>query len=181
MTDLFLDTGAEFSPCGRYRGLLWRRWSDAPPLAVILLNPSTATATVSDPTVTRCTMRAQQMGCGGLRVGNIFTLRSTDPAALKQCDDPVGPDADEYLAKVCDGAAMVLCGWGIHGTIKGRSQPRCKEVSELLSGELGHDLYALKLTDDGQPGHPLYLSYGLKPFRWIAAADRRAARAAGIP
>jgi hypothetical protein len=182
MNDLFLDSGAEFSPCGHYRGLLWRTWdADKPPLAVVLLNPSTATATEDDPTVYRCTMRAQQMGLGGLRVGNIFTLRSTDPAELRRVDDPVGPDADGYLARVCDGAGMILCGWGIHGGLTGRQRPRCKEVVDHLAGDLGHDLYALRLTGGGQPGHPLYLSYGLKPFKWIAAADWRAARAAGIP
>jgi hypothetical protein len=177
--DLFLDSGAEFSPCGRYRGLLWRRWSDAPPLVVVLLNPSTADAVQDDPTVYRCRMRAEQMGFGGLRVGNIFTLRSTDPAGLLRVDDPLGPDADGYLVRMCADAGMVLCGWGSHGLLNGHARPRWQEVVGLLA-DLGHDLYALKLTAAGQPGHPLYLSYGLKPFRWICAADWRAARAAGI-
>ena len=163
MSDLFLDGGAEFSSCGRYRGILWRRWSDRAPLAVVLLNPSTADAVQDDPTIHRCRLRAEQMGFGGLRVGNIFTLRSTDPAALRENSDPLGPDADGYLLRVCDGAGMVLCGWGNHGTLRGRTGPRCEEVVELLGG---HDLYALRLTGAGQPGHPLYVSYGVKPFLW---------------
>ncbi len=178
MSDLFLDSGAEFSPCGRYRGLLWRRWSDAPPLVAIMLNPSTADAIAADPTIHRCRMRAEQMGFGGLRVGNIFTLRSTDPAALRRVDDPVGPDADGYLTRMCQGAGMILCGWGIHGSLPGRGRPRCDEVVDLLAGDLGLDLYALKLTSSNQPNHPLYLSYGLKPFLWMTR-ERLARRADG--
>ncbi len=121
------------------------------------------------------------MGFGGLRVGNIFTLRSTDPAGLLTCDDPVGPDADGHLTRMCQGAGMIICGWGIHGTLKGWLRPRCDEVLDLLAGDLGHELYAIRLTADGQPGHPLYLSYGLKPFLWMdreRLAASRAARAA---
>lgn len=169
--DLFMATGAEFSPCGRYRGLLWRRWDPVlPPLVAILLNPSTADAEVNDPTVTRCIVRAQIIGFGGLRVGNIFTLRSTDPAELKRCDDPVGPDADGYLERMCQDAGMILCGWGSHGTMKGYARRRCDEVVSLLAGDLGHSLYALRLTKTGQPEHPLYISYGVKPFLWMDRA-----------
>ncbi len=168
MSDLFLDSGAEFSPCGRYRGMLWRRWDDRPPLAAIMLNPSTADAEQDDPTVHRVVMRARMMGFGGLRVGNIFTLRATDPAELRRCADPIGPNADLYLARICDGAGMIICGWGNHGALPGRRRPRCQEVIDLLFGEIGHTLHALRLTNEGQPAHPLYISYGVKPYPWMS-------------
>lgn len=168
MRDLFTDSGAEFSPCGRYRGLLWRYWDrDKKPLVCILLNPSTATAETDDPTVRRCMIRAQAMGFGGVRVLNIFTLRATDPAELKQVADPVGPGADGYLETGCQGAGMILCGWGGHGTLRGHHRPRCDEVVNLLVGDLGYALHALHLTGAGQPGHPLYLPYSLEPFLWV--------------
>ena len=81
--DLFEQSGASFSPCGTYRYTLWRRWSFVPPATFVLLNPSTADATRNDPTVERCERRARELGCGGIRVANLFALRSTDPARYR--------------------------------------------------------------------------------------------------
>lgn len=167
LADLFVDSGAEFSACGRYRGLLWRRWDEAkPPLVCILLNPSRATAELDDPTVTRCTVRAHAMGFGGVRILNIFTLRSTDPAGLKQTDDPVGPGADEYLVEGCRDAGLIICGWGVHGVLPGQSgRPRCDEVIELLTG-VGHELWCFGTTFAGMPRHPLYVAYDVAAERF---------------
>lgn len=89
---LFEQSGAAFSPCRRYRYRLWRTWGDAAPAVFVMLNPSTADEIENDPTVERCERRARAMGFGGLRVANIFSLRSTDPTALYTSDDPVGPE-----------------------------------------------------------------------------------------
>jgi hypothetical protein len=178
MLDLFTDSGAIFSPCEGYRGLLWRSWDrQKPMLGCIWLNPSTATAEINDPTVTRGINRARAMGYGGLMVGNIFTLRATDPHELRLVDDPIGPAADKHLLQLCGECEMVICGWGFHGVLPGRSgRPRSDEVVDLLVGA-GHALHALRLTVMGQPGHPLYLPSSLEPFLWMDR-DRLAARSA---
>lgn len=57
-----IERWAEFSPCGRYRYLLGRRWSPGLPNLFILTNPSKAGAGVDrradDPTVIRLIERS---------------------------------------------------------------------------------------------------------------------------
>src|SRR5579862_6928056 len=119
---LFIDSvvrsGATFSPCGKYRYLLWRHFTgDAigRMLNMVLLNPSTATAEVNDPTVSRCCERAKSWGFDSLFVTNIFAWRSTNPSVLTDLQDPVGPENDDVLVSSAKSAAMVVCGWGNHG------------------------------------------------------------------
>lgn len=68
--------GADFSPCGAYRYTLHRTWNEAlPPVAFLMLNPSTADATANDPTVERCERRAREWGWGGLAGIELAALR----------------------------------------------------------------------------------------------------------
>jgi len=157
--------GAAFSPCGQYRYQLWRTWDAARPKAVfIMLNPSTADQATNDPTVERCQRRAAAMGFGGLLVGNLFALRSTDPAALYTHTDPVGPDNNASILEIAAGAGIVICAWGKHGSCYG---DRGSRVRSALQGA-GMDLHYLKLNKDGTPAHPLYIPYGTLPQRWEA-------------
>lgn len=149
---LFPDdrSGAEFSSCRRYRYRLWRRWGDGPWVCWIMLNPSTATATEDDPTIRRCISFSKRWGCGSLDVVNLFAFRSTDPAALKNEDDPVGPENNAAILKSVDRAALVVAAWGVHGTLDGRDA----RVKALLSGRL----QCLGTTKEGHPRHPLYVA-----------------------
>lgn len=98
-----IETGATFSPCRNWRYSLWRIWDpERAPLLCILLNPSTADETENDPTVTRCQQRAQSGEFGGILIGNIFALRSTDPSVLYKSPDPIGPENDLSLASMRD-------------------------------------------------------------------------------
>jgi hypothetical protein len=156
-----LDTGAVFSIDKTYRYTLWRTWDKTrPKLGGLLLNPSTATEVVDDPTVYRMGMRARFMGYGGLVITNIFALRSTDPAALYTAADPVGPENDHYIIEALKPCGLVICGYGKHGALHGRGA----FVLELLrqNGIIPH---ALKINGDGSPAHPLYLPYHLQPVK----------------
>ncbi len=109
MNSLFPDLcSARISndPEQRYRYLLWRYWDlSKPPLTFIMLKPSTAGAVHNDDaTVQRCEQRAASGGYGGLRVANLFALRSTDPAALYTTDDPIGPENDVAILDAACGA-----------------------------------------------------------------------------
>jgi len=85
------DSGARFSPCRRWRYLLWRRWDPARPVAnFLMLNPSTADEFKLDPSCTRARVYAERWGYGALIVTNIFGWRATDPDEMKAVRDPVG-------------------------------------------------------------------------------------------
>ena len=160
--NLYCKKGAVFSPCGVYRYRLWRKWNDLPPAVFIMLNPSTANEVKNDPTVERCERRARDMGFGGVCVANIFALRSTDPAALYQHADPVGPDNDAAIIKSVAEAGIVVCAWGGHGNLNDRGAA----VLALLR-EAGVVPHYLKLNNDGTPAHPLYVAYKIQPKEWI--------------
>lgn len=153
-------SGARFSPCSRYRYLLWRKWDpEKPGLVFLMLNPSTANEVENDPTVERCQRRAFEMGYGGLTVVNIFAFRSTDPGALYVETDPVGPDNDAaILEAAATGAGMLICAWGGHGLYRDRGADVLRNLRAA-----GVRPYCLALNKDGTPRHPLYCSYDLLP------------------
>lgn len=158
---LFEQSGAVFSECRQYRYRLWRQWGEQPPAVFVMLNPSTADEIDNDPTVERCERRARAMGYGGLRVANIFALRSTDPHALYGHCDPIGPQNDSAILESVSGAGIVVCAWGGHGSLSGRGQ-----IVRKLLIDAGVTPHYLKLNRDGTPQHPLYIGYGVKPQAW---------------
>lgn len=165
---------AVFSPCKEYRYTLERTILPADPLdltvrtkiAFLMLNPSTATEEVNDPTVAKCCTYARLWGYSDLTVVNIFAYRSTDPKMLTKVDDPVGPDNDTHILNVAKAANMVVCAWGRHGQLNDRG----KIVTGMLRR---HDirLYYLNLNKDGSPCHPLYQRLDLNPSHWIEADE----------
>ena len=146
---------AVFSEDGRYRYRLSREWGTGPVATFVMLNPSTATADVPDPTVTRCIRFAQSWGCGGLQVVNVYALRSTDPKELWKVSawERIGPDNDEHLRSVAETAAAldwpVVGAWGANAKLA--------RISWVLRFPGMDRLSHLGLTKGGQPRHPLYL------------------------
>ena len=158
------ESGAKFSPCRRWRYLLWRRWDDAKPAAnFLMLNPSTADETKLDPTCARARGYAERWGYGALIVTNIFAFRETDPARMKAAGDPVGPGNNAAIVRAAKDSAIVICAWGNHGTFLERSL----RVRALLKQTR---LFALRVNANGEPAHPLYLPGKLKPISWAVPA-----------
>ena len=157
------SAGAVFSDCERYRYRLWRVWDSSKPKACfVMLNPSVANETILDPTVSRCKKRAETLGYGGLEVANIFALRSTDPKALYEVDEPIGEANNTAIHDAADECQTVICAWGTHG----RLFERGARVKNLLLSCFSKKTHYLKLNSDGTPAHPLYLPYSLKPVLW---------------
>lgn len=154
---------AEFSPCMKYRYELTRSWdAKKPAAAFIMLNPSTADAADDDPTIRRCIGFANRWGYGELWVYNVFALRSTDPSALLESDDPYGPRNADFLAKARN-AARVVCAWGsfdAKGVYAARGRVVVVEVLE------GVPLWCLGTTLDGSPRHPLYVKGDTQPVAY---------------
>ena len=155
--DFFGWTGAEFSPCERYRYRLWRIWQPADARVMFLmLNPSTATATTDDPTIRRCIGYARAWGYGSLTVGNLYGYRTPDPAHLFRQDEPVGAGNDAALRAMMAEAALVVAAWGHHGE---QHPARVEAVLALTD----RPLHCLRQLSSGQPAHPLYQPQALRP------------------
>lgn len=157
MGDLFGLNTAVFSPCRTWRYELWRRWDVSRPTCVFVgLNPSTADETTDDNTIRRCITYAREWGFGSLCMLNLFAFRATKPSVMRRVEDPVGPDNDATLERVCRDAGLVVAAWGVHGTHRNRA-------GEVVNRNLLGEYAVLDLTRDGIPGHPLYLPKTLVP------------------
>jgi hypothetical protein len=174
--DLFgVAKAARFSPDGRYRYALLRRWGDDtdPVITFVMLNPSTADAERDDPTIRRCIRFARANGYGCLHVVNLFGLRATDPRALLDADDPVGPDNTIYLARhIAARSVPLVAAWGGHtGDLQRFVRSRVAQVMDRLGGHTRNWL-CLGTTTDGDPRHPLFVR-GTQPFiEWRPTDDR---------
>ena len=147
---------AVLSPDREYRYRLSRTWdAEKETLGFIMLNPSTADESENDPTIRRCLGYAKDWGYGSILVGNLFSLRATDPSELREHRNPIGPQNDEHLRLITTEAELVVAAWGTKGALNGRGQ----EVVEMLDV----DLYALNTTKDGHPTHPLYQPKDAEP------------------
>jgi len=167
--DLLRASGAVFCDDRIYRYALWRRWDGEGgdvrkrweevediemrdhPLNWIMLNPSTATEDVDDPTITRCQRFARLWGYPGVVITNLFAFRATDPSDLRGVKDPVGPLNDWWIEQVAWQCVDVVCAWGNHGALEGRSSA----VLERLRDRDAR-LHCLGVNRTGEPVHPLY-------------------------
>ena len=153
---------AVYSPCEKYRYALTRSWAqDGKRLLYVMLNPSKATELANDPTIERCERRAKLLGYGAFCVCNLFALRETEPARLKRAAKPEGPGNTEQLSKALAWCDAVLCSWGVHGVHRDQAM-----TLRPLFENAGKPLFALGVTKDGHPRHPLYVSYKTQPSRF---------------
>lgn len=152
-------SSAEISSCGLYRYSLTRVWDSSRGIvAFIMLNPSTADASLDDPTIRRCMAFSKAWGFGAIYVGNLFAFRATEPKAMLAAPDPIGPENDAWLLKIAKESDRVICAWGAHGKHRGRSIG----VRAMMAN--AHiQPFALRLTNTGEPGHPLYIPGDTEP------------------
>lgn len=153
---------ATLSDCGLYRYSLSRSWGFEPWVGFLMLNPSTADASLDDPTIRRCIGFAKAWGYGGLMVVNLFALRATDPEDLRDSAEAgihvVGSKNDQHILECYTKVDRMVAAWGAHPF----ARKRAEEVIKLLNGSL----CCLRLTKGGHPAHPLYLPGNLEPLMW---------------
>lgn len=149
------NSSAVLSADGQYRYELTRRWDNSTStLTFVMLNPSTADASIDDPTIRRCIGFAQSAGFGGLRVLNLYAFRATQPKDMFRAIDPVGPENDSYISGLFAGST-VIAAWGANAR-----PDRVRQVRRLLANQR---ILCLGVTKDGHPKHPLYVP-AAQPF-----------------
>lgn len=154
---LYETSGAKFSECGKHRYGLWRHWEDAKPCIMFIgLNPSTANATMDDPTIRRVKAFSQSWGFGGVYMANLFSLVSPNPNDLLTCEDPI-KENDKFLDAFASNCSEILFAWGAFKMAKARAQ----QVIEMFPGAI-----CLGKNNDGSPKHPLYIPAKTRPLKF---------------
>lgn len=149
-----IERAAVLSKDGVYRYELTRRWSDAPLVAWVMLNPSTADADVDDPTIRRCISFTRSWDWGGIHVVNLFPVRATNPKALENHAQPFGDDNMGAVRRAIETSAFVVAAWGASVPMWGRHfQFSIMDICESLH----KPLRCLGTTRNGAPRHPLYV------------------------
>lgn len=155
--------GAILSFNKQHRLILWRRWGHGDLCVFMMLNPSTADASVDDATSRKCEGFAERWGYDGFVIVNVFTYRATDPTDLlkhvhtlpREANDPTAEVyLDHAIAYAGERKAPFVCAWG--ATLSG-----VEHFSDLFAKVLLAPItrHALKVTKSGHPGHPLYIPY----------------------
>jgi hypothetical protein len=156
---------------GTYRYLLAVRLiaQPGPRLAAILKNPSTASATRSDPTIGKVEAWARRNGFSSVAVVNLFARRATYPAALNRFsyEEVIGPDNDAHIQAAAAGADVVVAGWGeSNGLDPVAYDRRIAEVLRLLD-DRPH--LVGPLTRRGYPRHGLLWNTTCLLSHWLPA------------
>lgn len=170
-----LDLGqpAVLSDDGRYRYWLSRPGAplDGTGLVVfVMLNPSTADASVNDATIARCVGYARRWGHARVGVVNIWPRRSRFPDDLALDRWPDDPDADAENARWVNRAVALadrtIVAWGMHAErVAGlRGRPPALDYIEDRARVVGVE--CLGMTGNGSPRHPLYLKADARPVPW---------------
>lgn len=155
---------AIISSCGTYRYALTRKTENIFPgkgtALFVMLNPSTADATLDDPTIRRCKSFSASWDCNGLTVANLYALRATDPAELWRHPNPVGPENDQHLMMLAHEYKDVVCAWG-----KNAKPERVATAVSILKNA-GARLWCFGTNKDGSPKHPLYIKASQPLIEW---------------
>ena len=117
----------EYSDDGRYRWWYERRWSDAPGLCWVGLNPSTGDTTVRPRP--RCARSSpDQLGLGAVTVVNLFSWRATKSArpaggSLRGVRHRRFVHRRRHPSGCCS-ISLTLLAWGSHGSLLDRGRER---------------------------------------------------------
>ena len=151
-----MESNAVFSPCKKYRYMLWRIWDAARPAIVVIgVNPSTADGTTNDNTMDRVIAIADNNGYGGVYMVNCYPIVSSDPKVLPDYINNLNDDSMQqnsyHLERAYSVCKDVVCAWGNFDIV--RKTGRDKELRAQFPISL-----AFAVNKNGSPKHPLYCS-----------------------
>ena len=166
-----MERSADISADGRLRWTLARDWSGGGSASItallhpkeyversvlwIMLNPSTADASVDDPTIKNIIERTHNWGFGKLVVVNLYPIRSSSPSVAKgYAQTSVFRGEREQngrrIRNEARRASLVVAAWG--------SSPFAVDMGQRVWSMLNGcriDLYCIGTTKSGAPKHPL--------------------------
>lgn len=171
---------AEISDDGRYRYILTREpdaptgpdelFADPRPRGTclfVMLNPSTADASIDDQTIRQCRTYTYREGCHRLVVVNLYAFRTPYPADLATAAragvNIVGPDNDRHIAAAAAEADVTVVAWGARpaGISASTHDQRVDTVLAMLT-----DPQCLGTTKHGDPRHPSRLAHNIPIHPW---------------
>lgn len=154
------------SPCGLYRYRLSRNVDYFPgesTVNFILLGSAN-----DEPTIHRCVDYAERWGYGDLVVTSLFASCLIGPRCMPTWF-VIGPENDHHILEAASKADLVVCAWGVQGTLHGRSNAVVRILAQARI-----EMHCLTRTFGGEPGHPLRLPRYLLPIPFRPAAAREA-------
>lgn len=138
---------------GPYRYSLEHRWGSGSLCMFLMMNPSAADWTQTDATVNKVSNFARRWGYSGVLIGNVCAYRSKEKNNLIPLKDPVGPRNVDALLEMGHRADRIIVA---HGKLPGKLQEHATVAVRTMDAA-GFKLWALRLSKDGTPWHPLYL------------------------
>lgn len=164
MSDIFTDSGAVMSADYKFRYELWRIWDATRPKVLLIgLNPSKADANFDDHTIKRVRGFVEYWGYGGFYMGNLWSIRATDPFEMELVRDAwprqqeyiCNAENDMHLLNMADLCEKIVFCWGTSYTKPDRLV-KVKSMFPLA--------WCIEVAKNGEPKHPLYLKKNL-PLR----------------
>lgn len=155
-----------------YRYQLSRVWDrDKRRVLFVMLNPSTADASVDDATIRSCIRLVRDWpGYGGFSVVNLFAFRATKPADMERAPDPIGPDNNDHIRRAIVNHDFTVGAWGAHKMARERSHEVMRIMHACAPEKMMH---CLGRNADGSPKHPLYIKSGTFPEVWRGYMEKR--------
>lgn len=141
---------AQFSPCGKYRYWLSRKWDDRPMAMCVGLNPSTANHETDDATIRILNNVLPWLGYGGFYMLNLYAFIASKPEKLFAGPDPRGTFNDHWLSYIAESCKDVIFCWGSFKNIEHRATQVSKDFPNAL---------CFGKNANGSPWHPRALHY----------------------
>lgn len=162
---------AAISPCGRYRYRLDR---DVQPegkvFAFFGINPSTADASTDDATVRKWRGFSLRNGCQRFIVGNVFSYRATDVRQLDIANrahtQVQGEEHWRHIHGIILEADVLVPCWGDSKKVDHNLRPLVDELLAIIALS-GKPVLHFGRTANGDPRHPLMLSYSTPLIPWF--------------
>lgn len=170
--DRALNRHAEISRCGRYRYALYRDWDIGRKVTFVMLNPSTADASIDDPTIRRCINFAKDWGYSGLCVVNVLAYRATKPRDLPPIGEAMGPINYQWITWGCTHGELIVPAWGVrHRRYRAAYGAACDAMIRVRDRH-GTPIEVLGYTQGFDPRHPLYMRADTQRIPYIPDVHR---------